>query len=589
MKNVFIAVGGSGAKVAEALVRLLGVGFPTHRDEHGTWTSAGRSLQIWRVDPDGSSGAAASLQQCVDQYNALQQKLGGDGNDGGSRWAMEIAPRVRHMNPLELPSVGFGDNHAPTLRGILDSNYSSARGRVNSSDAILSSFYEAKDLDVEIDRGFYQKPFIGAAVMAAYAESLQDTNSPGGKACNLAAFNNNETNFFLCGSLHGGTGACGVPVMGRYLNSQKQQNDEWRIGACLLTPYSRPPQPPFRPLPEGHTISERDLANLLRVHAEHPAFKELGTDEQKEKLARQILDGFFADPEATEQRARQGLAYYRDHAADYFDELYIVGKPEPDTLTLWSNGGSSQRNPPNSAETVAALAALNFFSQAKTGDEDSYIIGTTPGNLAAGAMRLRNLPSYKVAEADVEAEKVFLATAAATFLLLNAIPWGKAVGSWGKECPALHAHYDGNDQQKNEDLNHFTNAAVLLASFALATLDRSQTVGWDGDDAAELLPYFASPQLLRRAQAMKDEAAALQPYLATSPKVQDAILKSVQKSLMSSEAKDILRLGESALKLTTFDFNKMCTLDKGFTRGEYLRHMWSHMFARCRDRNQFAR
>ncbi len=566
MKNVFIAVGGSGAKVAEALVRLLGIGFPTHKDEKGTWTSAGQSLQIWRVDPDGSSGAAASLQACVDQYNALQQHLGSDTGDVGSRWAMDIAPKVRHLNPLELPSAGIGDNQAPTLRGILDSNYSSTQGQINSSAAILSSFYEAKDLDVEIDRGFYQKPFIGAAVMATYAESLQDTNSPGGKACNLAAFNNNTTNFFLCGSLHGGTGACGVPVMGRYLNSQKQSNSDWRVGACLLTPYSRPPQPPFRPLPEGHTLSDYDLQNLLRANAEHPAFKELGTTEQREKLARQILDGFFADPDAMEQRARQGLAYYRDHAADYFDELYIVGKPEPDTLTTWSNGGSSQRNPMNSAEVVAALAALNFFAQAGTGDKDSYVIGTTPGQVAAGAMNLHNLPTYQVAGQDVEAEKVFLATAAATFLLLNAIPWSKSVGTWGKECPGLHEHYDGNDLRKNEDLNRYTNAAALLDTFVTSSLDKTQTVGWNGEDAAALRAYF-----------IRD--ATLQANL----------LNSVQKKLMSSEPKGLLPLGDSALKVTTFDFNKFCQLEKGFTRGDYLRHVWSQLFERCKDKNQFAK
>src|ERR1700716_2734858 len=99
MKNVFIAVGGSGVKVAEALVRLLGIGFPTHKDKQGTLTSAGKSLEIWRVDPDASSGAAKSLQDCVDQYNALQVQLGSDVGGVASRWAMDIAPKVSHLNP----------------------------------------------------------------------------------------------------------------------------------------------------------------------------------------------------------------------------------------------------------------------------------------------------------------------------------------------------------------------------------------------------------------------------------------------------------------------------------------------------------
>lgn len=563
-KNVFIAVGGSGAKVAEALVRLLGVGFPTHKDEKGTWTSTGRSLEIWRLDPDGSSGAAAALQECVDQYSDLQQQLGND--EAGSRWAMDIAPGVKHLNPLDLESFGFGDNSSATLRGILDSNYSAARGRINSSAAILSSFYEEKDLDVEIDRGFYQKPFIGAAVMATYAESLQNTNSPGGKACSLAAFNNNATNFFLCGSLHGGTGACGVPVMARYLHGQKQDSNDWSVGGCVLTPYNRPPQPPFRPLPEGQTISDKDLEGLLRANAEHPAFKELGTPEQRVKLAHQILDGFFADPEAMEQRARQGLAYYGDHAVEYFDELYVVGKPEPDALTDWSNGGSSQRNPLNSAEVVAALAALNFFSEAHTGDKDSYVVGTTPGQIASNAMSLQNLPTYRVSGIDLEPEKLFLATAATTFLLLTAIPWSKTVGAWGKECPVLHGHYDGNDDRKDTDLNYYRNATDLLGAFVMTTLDRTQTIGWDGEDAIGLRPYFSS-----------------------DPQLQEDLFKSVQKRFGSSEAKGLLTLRDSALKLTTFDFNRLCQLDKGFTRGEYLRHMWSQLFNRCKAKREFVK
>ena len=82
-------------------------------------------------------------------------------------------------------------------------------------------FIEAKDLDVQIDRGFYQKPFIGSAVMSIFAKSLEDDATPGGRAAGLTAFSNTPTNFFLCGSLHGGTGACGVPVMANFLKNRK--------------------------------------------------------------------------------------------------------------------------------------------------------------------------------------------------------------------------------------------------------------------------------------------------------------------------------------------------------------------------------
>ena len=180
MRNVFIAVGGSGTKVAEAVVRLLAIGFPTDK-QNGVWSSAGDSLQIWRLDPDRNSGAAVSLNNALKDYAELQGLLNGANKSPGmasSHWAMDIDTRVRHLDPLQLPRVADSDNSVKTLAGILDSRY----GGIKKSLPFLAPFYEKKDLSVEIDRGFYQKPFIGAAVMAVFAESLRDENSPGGKA-----------------------------------------------------------------------------------------------------------------------------------------------------------------------------------------------------------------------------------------------------------------------------------------------------------------------------------------------------------------------------------------------------------------------
>lgn len=104
VQNVFIAVGGSGAKVAEALIRLLAIGFPTKFDSTGYATSAGDDLQIWRLDPDSSSGAAQALQAAVTDYAQLLDSL--RLGPARNRWAMEIErdregkPLVRHLNRL---------------------------------------------------------------------------------------------------------------------------------------------------------------------------------------------------------------------------------------------------------------------------------------------------------------------------------------------------------------------------------------------------------------------------------------------------------------------------------------------------------
>jgi len=568
MRNVFIAVGGSGTKVAEALVRLLAIGFPTHREKN-VLTSAGHSLQIWRLDPDLNSGAAVALSNCLKDYQELQALLNG-GQSGAdvasSRWSMDVDTKVRHLDPLQLPQSATADNVVKNLGGILDSRY----GTIKSSLPFLAPFYEKKDLEVEIDRGFYQKPFIGAAVMGVFAESLRDENSPGGKACSLTAFQNVSTNFFLCGSLHGGTGACGVPVMGKYLGSLKRNNQtwDWRVGACLLTPYCVPPQPPFGSLRDGYPTPQQ-IDDLAKEHGDKPAFKGLPV-EDKRKLVEQILLGFYAEPEAMEARARQGLAYYRDHSADYFDELYLTGKPEPDKLKVWSNGGQSQSNPLNSAEVVGALAALNFFSRAGTGNPESYVIAASNTDLNSEKMNLRDLPRYTAgatSEDEIDGEAVFLSTAAMHHLITKQIPWEIPAKGWPKEIAGLRKVYQDNENRKLDDWKRFSTANALLAKFLMTTVDPNphETIGWSGEDFDKLRPYVSGDQ-----SSLKE------------------ITAKTAKKLTSREARGELELGNSSIRVSTFDFGGWCPESSDFTRGEYLRMVWSNLFTRARRRMRAA-
>lgn len=561
MRNVFIAVGGSGTKVAEALVRLLAIGFPTHK-EKGMLTSAGHSLEIWRLDPDLSSGAAAALDTCLRDYLELQDLLSGERHANGiasSQWAMDIDTRVKHLDPLQLPKKNKHDNLEKSLGGILDSQY----GEIQRSLSFLAPFYEAKDLKVEIDRGFYQKPFIGASVMAVFADSLRNENSPGGKTCGLTSFQNVQTNFFLCGSLHGGTGACGVPVLGEYLSGLKKKKEnqswDWQVGACLMTPYCVPPQPPFGALRSGQPTAQQ-INDLVKEHGDKPAFAGL-PPEDKTKLVEQILLGFYAEPEAMEARARQGLAYYRDHASDYFDELYLVGKPEPDKLSVWSNGGKTQSNPLNSAETVAALAALNFFSRARTGNPDSYVIGASTSDLDSKKMSLHQLPTYTVDGEEIDPERVFLSTAIMRHLLIHQIPWDVPGRGFPDDIKKLKKVYETNEGRKLDDYSRFNGASVLLTKFVMATIHPEQTIGWSGEDASRIWPYLSPEE-----SYVKDISA------------------KTAKRFMKKEAKGELELGNSSIRVSTFEFGEWCPESADFTRGGYLRLVWSRLLAKAQRR-----
>jgi hypothetical protein len=548
MKHIFIAVGGSGTKVAEALVNLLAIGFPTRITETGL-TSEGDTLELWRLDPDGSSGAADGLQHAVDNYNKMQVELGG-------KWGITIDSDIRHLDPLRLLQQTGVDNKIKTLEGILDSGYEG----LLRSQPFLQVFYQQKDLEVTIDRGFYQKPFIGSAVMAAYVESLNYGNSDGGSQCRMTYHESLDVRFFLCGSLHGGTGASGVPIMGKYLKRQRdgmQQANRWQIGACLLTPYAKPPDPPFNQLPDESLLSEDLITERVQHYGNTEAFRGLSIGEQRE-LAKQILLGFYASPKDMVARAGQGLLYYQDHAGDCFDALYLVGKPAPDELRLWSNGGKSQQNPGNSAEVVAALAALDFFS-ATNPKQSGYIVGTSTPTLESGQMRLSDLPQYRVREVDIDPERAFLATAIMYHCVLHEVTWNVAVAQWNKKSlPALKEYYGRDENKKNEDRLHFFNAANYLFNFVAALVFPDRTMGWSVDAANALSRFLSHEESLYRSIRTKME----------------------KKSLFNDRAKEPLSLGQSQIDVTAFDFGRWTPPNKEFTRGEYMRHIWHQLYTK---------
>jgi hypothetical protein len=559
MQNVFIGIGGSGTRVAEALIRLLAIGFPT-RNDNGVFTSTDDSLQIWRVDPDRSSGAAVSLQSCIDSYKALQECLGTVAGDSAqSRWSMDLDVKIRNLDPLLLGRAD-GDTgdakpyDAKTLREILDSK---DRGK-NEAGPFLDLFYETKDLDVRVDKGFYQKPFIGAGVMAIFADSLADGRSPGGSQCQLVPLASKEVRFFLCGSLHGGTGACGVPILGRFLNEYRSAKhvDNWHLAGCLMAPYCVPPAPPFKKLKNPAEMSDAMIEEYLREHGDHPVFAGL-VPEQKVDLIRQILLGFYADPEELRARARQGLVYYKDHSSAYFDQLYLLGKPEPDELRIWSNGGKTQQNPLNSAEVAAAIAALNYFSDTRLDEKEAYIIGTSTEKVDSRRMHLYDLPRYSVGSVKINPERVFLASLILRHLLVYQIRWDLEASHW-VGIDGLRAHYLASEQRKNEDQVAYMKAAGLLSDLVFSVVRPDQTLGWDGEDA------------MRIQSLLSDKKS----------EVDELTNKLAKKGFFGKEAKDPIALGKSSIRVSTLEFGEWCPPSESYGRGEYLRFVWSKLFTK---------
>ena len=57
---------------------------------------------------------------------------------------------------------------------------------------------------------------------------------------------------------------------------------------------------------------------------------------------------------------------------------------------------------------------------------------------------------------------------------------------------------------------------------------------------------------------------------------------------MIKEARGELELGNSSMRVSTFEFGEWCPESADFTRGEYLRLVWSNLLARVQKRMRVA-
>jgi hypothetical protein len=549
MDNIFIAIGGSGTKVAQALVHLLAAGCPTRKDGD-LLTSAGHKLKIWRIDPDASADANDVLRRAVSDYRQLHERL-------GTHWGMEI-DEILYSNPLDLLKRGNGQNEVPSLEGILADTGADA-------DKFLDCFYNAEELKIKLNRGFYQKPFIGAAVMALFAESLAQDLIGGKPVLNFNTLKQRPANFFLCGSVYGGTGACGLPVMGKFLSTMRSEGavKNWRIAASLLAPYCLPPPPPFPRLSAREEITKERLEELISQklaewnngdpEKESRAIRDLSTDEERRELVRQILLGFYADPEDVPDRARQSLLYYSKQVAkeQYFDSMYLIGKPQPDQLTEWSNGGATQDNPLNVSEVVAAVAALNFFAgtQVNAGSGTFTVASSTdlPAN-APQTTTVAQLPEYQVGDENIDVERVLLALAMLCHFVRNEIPWDVAAKHWSGLEGLRTAYLQGQRQQSSDQLA-FAEDIDRLIRLVLPLFD-GRVLGWEPGIAGPLCNIWQG-----------NTANQMEP---------------IGKG--NNRAAAAVRFGASAIAASTFEIGAWLQPEPAFSRGQYLRNIWSRLY-----------
>lgn len=361
-----IGIGGTGSKCLEAIIHLAGTGvFPL------------RTLKILFVDADESNGNLERSRQTLGTYAECQRLIYATTQQ--TSWLQTEVKSYGLWSP-------FG-TQADEKRLNSFFGYTSMRQQNPELADLFDVLYTPEEQKTDLAVGFRGRPAIGAAVMSQInldrlserpwstliGEIQQDATA------------GHQVRILLCGSIFGGTGASGLPTIGKLLSekiTREGQRNRVHIGAMFMLPY-------FQFAPQA------------------------GDVQQDEVFARS--ENFLINTEAA-------LRYYTKQAEGTFDRIYLLGNENRSTFSF-SLGRNTQKNDPHFLELYAGLAAKDFLATTDTEGDDKVVLVS---RRSAGALGWSDLPG----QADVR-QKLAQATRFSYVWLDNLVPEFKAIRQAG--------------------------------------------------------------------------------------------------------------------------------------------------------------
>ena len=299
-QNILIGIGGTGARVIEAMIHLSAAGFGP--DE----------LSIFLIDPDEGNGNLTRTKTLITLYNQCRKNFEPIKTSQSKLFKTEIKiPNTLVWKIFDKKNTRLSDfiNHKTMKDDLAE---------------FVSILFSDQELNTSLSEGFRGHPSIGAVVMANPPEEEEPWTLLWD---NIVDKKQSDVRVFLVGSVFGGTGAAGVPTFGskeliKYNARAKLGEGKSRVllGGALVLPYFG---------------IEKD-------------------DEEDEKMF--VTNHDF--PIAT----KAALHYYNEKELG-FDQLYFIGDSLNQKVGKFHVGSQYQENKPHYIELVTALAANDFYSQ----------------------------------------------------------------------------------------------------------------------------------------------------------------------------------------------------------------------------------
>ncbi|WP_373481082.1 hypothetical protein [Geminocystis sp.] len=269
-------------------------------------------LKILFIDADETNGNLQRSQNSFNLYQKCYQLLKGKHQE--CPWMTTNIESYGVWSP-------FTKNNADRQLGSFFS-YNTLKQTSPSLANLFDVLYTEDERKVSLEVGFRGRPAIGSSIMTQInLERLEE--EPWRSLINEIENNaggGGNAKVLLCGSIFGGTGASGLPTIGRLIANKLEKDgvrDRVKIGCIFALPYFN--------FPKGNANEQ--------VYASS--------------------DSFLLNTEAA-------LRYYKEQAQQ-FDTKYLIGNQSFEKLGDFSVGKDTQINRPHFVELYAGLAARHFF------------------------------------------------------------------------------------------------------------------------------------------------------------------------------------------------------------------------------------
>lgn len=306
MKKLFLfAIGGTGERVLRSTTMLLAAGVPAFN---------GYDIYPIIIDYDAANKDKDRTRDILKQYQKINRiayanhplsSMPQDDQNMGQFFGCTM----KEMNGLNDFVLDFNPGKTNlTFRNKI--GFDQMKGNLLPTHSLIESLYDTSDeptteLNLDLTVGFKGNPNIGSVIF----HKLSDYNEYDAFVSTYNA--DQEDKVVIIGSLFGGTGASGIPVLAQQIKKDIPNVD---MAALMIQPYFAP----------------------------------------------EIVKGGAINAKLFDSKTKAALNFYeRSGIKNSMRAVYHIGDPYP-TIIKYCEGGAGQQNNANPVEFISALAIAHY-------------------------------------------------------------------------------------------------------------------------------------------------------------------------------------------------------------------------------------